>query len=339
MKILFYPEPSKINAYYKILRQYCEQNDISYTGTRSLSLFRVLRESSGCKLIHINWTARVEKNYLSIIKFCMIVLILRLLSKKIIWTIHNYYPHEDQNYKKSDFFKHLLKLIVHKIYTHSSSLTELVKKQLGEDSIVETIFHPTFETVHPLHTTMTLKDISKDNANKIKILFFGYIRKYKGLQNIIKYFAHDSANHHLKLVVTGSIEFYWENSQEKEQLIGALEREKYIETNLYFIEDENVAAHILTSDLLIIPYDRYDTSGVAMLAITFGKTAIIKESLFTKAFDDRQPFITYKTDDELALILRNLTQEQIEKKEQCVRHIQNTHSTKKFFQTLQKIYI
>ncbi|PTT76548.1 MULTISPECIES: glycosyltransferase [unclassified Chryseobacterium] len=338
MKILFFPGPSIINAYYKVLLEYCKAHGIETARSDSMSLISILRKGWSADLVHINWISKAEKNYWNLMIFSLSLVIFRAMGKKIVWTIHNYAPHENTHKVRSPMLRFILMVISTTLYTHYD---ELSKKLIAEfpfiDGKIQTLFHPTFETVHPRTSdTSEAKSGLGITDHKINILFFGYIRKYKGLSELLDLFKRTD-NSHLRLMVVGSVDFYWENPDEKYNLLKRIVQYPDIFTHLEFVEDDQVQLYALSADVFIVPYLHYDTSGVIMLAVTFGKTVIARRSPFTDSFHGN-PFILYDNETELEKILTNITHKTIFQKEKVIQKLQSCYSSARFYQLLHLIY-
>lgn len=136
---------------------------------------------------------------------------------------------------------------------------------------------------HPLYDTFG-EIISKTDArkhlglpeNEKIILFFGFIRKYKGLDvlleamSILKNLQHPTSN--IKLLVAG--EFYEDEKPYKEQIAkSGIAGQLILRTD--FIPDSEVKYYLCASDAVIQPYRNATQSGVTPLAYHFEKPMIV----------------------------------------------------------------
>ncbi len=105
------------------------------------------------------------------------------------------------------------------------------------------------------------------------ILFFGFIRDYKGLDLLLKAFADERLRtYHLKLIVAG--EFYTDAEQYYDLLDQFHLREHVIMHN-EFIPDKAVSDYFCATDLVVQPYKNATQSGVTQIAYHFNKPMII----------------------------------------------------------------
>jgi len=117
--------------------------------------------------------------------------------------------------------------------------------------------------------------LSKLNLDKEKryLLFFGFIRAYKGLDLLLDAFADKRLRkYNLKLVIAG--EFY-ENEQFYIEKIKMLGIEPDIELRTNFIPDSEVNAYFCAADMIVQPYKTATQSGVTQIAYYFEKPMLV----------------------------------------------------------------
>ena len=135
---------------------------------------------------------------------------------------------------------------------------------------------------HPLYDNFG-EIISKENAkqklnldNSLKyILFFGFIRDYKGLDLMLEAFAKCiEKDKSLRLIVAG--EFYTD-SKPYFEFIKNKKLEEYVLMHNDFIPDEKVAEYFCASDIVVQPYKDATQSGVTQIAYHFNKPMIVTD--------------------------------------------------------------
>lgn len=194
--------------------------------------------------------------------------ILRRIKKnrvsKVVCIADNIIPHEP---KPGDqiFTKYFVKPVDAFI-----TMSEKVK----EDLLVFAPNKPTVFIPHPLYDNFGEK-ISKELARKYLnieldekiILFFGFIRKYKGLDILLDSIKILQTSYpSFKLLIAG--EFYDDQKLYNEQIerLG-IEQQLILRTN--FIPDNEVKYYLCASDLIVQPYRSATQSGVTPLAYHF----------------------------------------------------------------------
>jgi glycosyltransferase involved in cell wall biosynthesis len=145
---------------------------------------------------------------------------------------------------------------------------------------------PAKRVIHPLYDNFG-EIISKSAARRLLneklklnigeddkiILFFGFIRKYKGLDILLRAMAEPGIKESgIRLLVAG--EFYEERSQ-YEKLIAELKISKSLILKTDFIPDAEVQYYLCAADAVIQPYRHASQSGVTPLAYHFEKPMIV----------------------------------------------------------------
>jgi glycosyltransferase involved in cell wall biosynthesis len=105
------------------------------------------------------------------------------------------------------------------------------------------------------------------------LLFFGFIRAYKGLDLLLEAFADKRLrNRRLKLIIAG--EFYESDAPYKEIINKHSISDDVI---LYdrFIKDDEVFQFFSAADLVVQPYRSATQSGVTQIAFYFGKPMLV----------------------------------------------------------------
>jgi D-inositol-3-phosphate glycosyltransferase len=105
------------------------------------------------------------------------------------------------------------------------------------------------------------------------VLFFGFIRAYKGLDLLVQCFSQDFIKqHNIKLIVAG--EFY-EDQQPYLDLIRSLGLQDRIQLHDHYIPKEDVNKYFCAADLVAQPYRTATQSGVTQIAYHFGKPMLV----------------------------------------------------------------
>ncbi len=107
------------------------------------------------------------------------------------------------------------------------------------------------------------------------LLFFGFIRAYKGLDLLLEALADKRLqNLPLRLIIAG--EFY-ENQEKYEELIRNYNLESKIIRATHFIPSSEVATYFSAADLLVQPYKHATQSGVSQVAYHFEKPIVVTD--------------------------------------------------------------
>lgn len=135
--------------------------------------------------------------------------------------------------------------------------------------------HPLFDNYGPAITRDKALSALKLEPEDSYILFFGFIRAYKGLDLLIKAFGDERLrNRNLKLIVAG--EFYEDDSPYRK-----LVNEKGLVNDVlffdHFIKDNEVPVFFCAADLVVQPYRSATQSGVTQIAYYFEKPMVVTD--------------------------------------------------------------
>jgi len=134
------------------------------------------------------------------------------------------------------------------------------------------------ETPHPVYDYFQ-DNFSRENARKNLglnkddrvLLFFGYVRQYKGLHTLLKAIPLVLKKANVKLIVAG--EFY--DSREKyENLINELGINYAVKIYDDYIPNEKVAMFYNAVDVVVLPYVSATQSGIIQIAYNYNKPVI-----------------------------------------------------------------
>lgn len=190
---------------------------------------------------------------------------------KIMFTCHNVFPHERfpadrfltrRVLSKGDGF------IVHSIQDEED-LHSIKKEAICT------------RTVHPTYNAFKINQLSKEKSRKILnikdnenvLLFFGFVREYKGLKYLIEAIPTVIEKiPDIKLLVVG------EFAGDKDKYLDIMQREKveeYIQIYDGYIPDQEVEKFFAASDIVVLPYISATQSGIVQIAYGFEKPVVV----------------------------------------------------------------
>jgi glycosyltransferase involved in cell wall biosynthesis len=108
------------------------------------------------------------------------------------------------------------------------------------------------------------------------ILSFGLIRKYKGTSYLIRAFEQLPAEilEKSRLLIVGEI---WEDRKELRDQIHASPVHDKITLIDEYVPDDRVNLYFSAADVVVLPYLRASQSGIAHIAMSFGKPVVVSE--------------------------------------------------------------
>ncbi|MFA9214327.1 MAG: glycosyltransferase [Candidatus Methylacidiphilales bacterium] len=189
---------------------------------------------------------------------------------KIITIADNIIPHEQQFFDTA-FTQYFIDsnngflAMSREVYTHIDLFTTGKPKKY--------VPHPMYDMFGPLLNKQEAKRKLGLDENCNYLLFFGFIRKYKGLTLLLNSFALlQQSNPNLKLIVAG--EFY-ENSEPYLEQIKNLGLANSVILRTDFIPNNEVGVYFSAADLVVQTYITATQSGVTQIAYYYNKPMLV----------------------------------------------------------------
>lgn len=192
---------------------------------------------------------------------------------KIIAITDNIIPHEKRP-GDLPFTRYFLKSC-DAFVTMSEKVMQDLRK-LEPQKPAKLVLHPLYDNFGEAVSKQAAREKLGIPMDEPVLLFFGFIRKYKGLDLLLealKLVADDDPQPSPpRLLIAG--EFY-EDEKPYNELVGRLGIEPLLIRRTGFIPDEDVKYYLCAADVLVQPYRQATQSGVTPLAYHFEKPMIV----------------------------------------------------------------
>jgi glycosyltransferase involved in cell wall biosynthesis len=185
---------------------------------------------------------------------------------KIASITDNIFPHEKRAGDKA-FTKYFLKPIDGFITMSEKVLADL--HQFAKGKPAQFVPHPLYDNFGEKISKREAREKLSINKDDKLLLFFGFIRKYKGLDillNSMKLLKQNAATQNIKLLIAG--EFY-EDAKNYSELLRDPEIKDNLIIHTEFITDSMVKYYLCAADCVVQPYRSATQSGVTPLAYHF----------------------------------------------------------------------
>ncbi len=244
----------------KIHRRINSLNPVSWIKTG-----REIKKKSPDKIIFSYWMAFVAPCFGTIARFA------RNSNTKMVALIHNMIPHEPTILDK--LFPRYFVNAMDGFVVMADSVIEDVKSFDKTNKPKKVSPHPIYDHYGDALDKKTAAMKLGLHEQNSYILFFGFIRQYKGLDLLLEAFADERLRQFpLKLIIAG--EFY-ENPEPYLHLIAKLKLDNFIELRTMFIPDNDVRNYFSVSDIVAQPYRTATQSGVSQIAYHFDKPMLV----------------------------------------------------------------
>ena len=186
---------------------------------------------------------------------------LYLFHKRMVLSVHDPLPHVNVKSWRSDLqLKIAYRLINHLVLFNSAQRDEFISRYKLQNKNI-------YLSQLSAYTYLTAYDTKEPIVTGDYILFFGWIRQGKGVENLLPAMkkVHE-VRPELKLVVAGKGEYYFDKSEyESFDFISFINR---------FVPDHELANLIANCKFVVVPYTEATQSGVIMSAYAFAKPVL-----------------------------------------------------------------
>lgn len=206
---------------------------------------------------------------------CYILLAKFMGKQNIIFVCHNVFPHErfplDKKLTKMTL-KHGRHFVV-----HAKEEADELKQIMGKPDYQVTP-HPSYNAFRFTNMTKTqARELIHISENQKVLLFFGFVRPYKGLKYLIEALPEVvKAIPDIRLMIVGEFASDDEKAQYLQQIEEAAVTE-YVMIEDGYIPDQEVEKYFAACDMVVLPYESATQSGIVQIAYGFEKPVIVTE--------------------------------------------------------------
>jgi len=204
------------------------------------------------------------------------LLFVKILFGKVVLTVHD--VSSFSNSSNSSVIGKLVYKLTDRIITHNEfSKSEIINVNANLSSCISIVPHGNFT---PFINVQYDKEKSKEQLgipnNRRILLFFGMIKKVKGLEVLLSALKGViKQNPDVLLVIAGKP---WENDfSVYQKIIDENNLSEYILLHTKFIPQEDVEHYYCASDLVVLPYKKIYQSGVLMMTLSYERPALVSD--------------------------------------------------------------
>ena len=214
----------------------------------------------------------------------------------------NIYPHEKHFYDKpcTNYFVNSIDGFITMSQSVLSDLKTLVPQKPSQY-----VPHPMYDNFGASMDKTAAKQVLGLDPQAHYLLFFGFIRQYKGLDLLLKSFAESGLQHqNVKLLIAGE---YYEDATPYKQLIKDLNLSDAVVERNDFIPNSEVGTYFSASDMVVQTYHSATQSGVTQIAYHFNKPMLVTNvgGLAETVPDKEVGYVCEKSPEEIAAALKD----------------------------------
>lgn len=280
VSILFVPDYTAGNPYQTNLASSLDETVTYGDSSSRLPVVRAL-VTGDVSAVHVHWLntyfngeTRREAVY-GVCLFLLRLMAIRLAGVAVVWTVHNVTTHESPFPRVERLCKWwFVTRTCDQIIVHCDAVADTLVDELSlPDSVrdeITVIPHGHFIDNYDNDATQDAARRRLDIPPSATVfLFFGLIRRYKGVFRLVDAFdqLQDPDTH---LLVAGN-----PKTATLEQEISRRTRETERMTGVYeYVPDDEIQRYMNAADAVVLPYREVTTSGVAILGMSFGNAVV-----------------------------------------------------------------
>lgn len=260
---------------------------------------------SDFSVLHLNWLHwfyrddTLEQSASRLTRFADNLHYASELGYRIVWTLHNRYPHE----RPFPDLDHLARLIVaraaDRMIAHCHYGAGLARRLFYRTGQLHVIPHGHYIDVFP-------NEISREAARRrlrlpvdaFVYLYFGNARAYKGIEELIEVYRECAAADTRLAIMTRRA---FDGSYADRIVSLAEEDERILVYTHSFFPNEDFQIYLNAADVVVLPFSQVLTSGSAIAALSFGKPVIVPAMGCLPELVDESMGILYDPKDSTAL--------------------------------------
>jgi len=295
-----FPAPLAENPYQSLLYRHLRDYDVELYSKEMFFYKDLVKFRRKIDIIHFHWLPNQTQSLKRLIKFLILLFEAKILGYGIVWNIHNIEHHEYKtiwDWIGRFFLAHLSNAVI----IHGESVRNDVEKIFRIRDKTCVIPHGNYIGYYPntIERCEARKRLCIDD-NSFVYLFFGLIRPYKGLENLVESFSQLSGNN-LLLIVGKPIDEKIEHEIKR-----ITKNNNNIRLYMEHIPVEDVQAFFNVADVVVLPFTKITTSGSLMLAISFGKPTISVNKGVIPEIVTEEMSILIHSPDELPVVMEKI---------------------------------
>ncbi len=285
------------NPYQLLLKKELNKRGIRVIGDPPLSLLRLLVGRDGLDVVHVHWPHGTYKTLPQLIYMVAVLLAYRLLKNNIVWTAHELTAYESRHPRRDAWFRSLVMRLSRHLIVHGEFTRQLVCGELGYPRPVHVALHPSYKGWYR-------DEVSREQARQalglpadgLAMLYFGYVKPYKGVEDLIRAFRtlpdENCSLHVVGRPLDAAIR------ADVERLAAADPR---VRLRLAYVADDEIQTFFRAADVVVFPFRKTQTSGSLMLALTFGRPVVAPKIATLSEYVDASMGVLYDPQETDAL--------------------------------------
>jgi beta-1,4-mannosyltransferase len=213
------------------------------------------------------------RTWWGLLRFTIVLTLLRARGARIAWTAHNLYPHDEGRKVVHRIARRIVVWLSSWVCVHGRAAAAIVQREFHvSDSKLLLLEHGHWIDLYP--NTLT-RELARQRlgipSEAFVYLFVGLCKPYKNLELLVR--SHAALTDASQLWIVGRFQSddYRERVKQAVALAAGISRVTLVDA---FVPEADMQLYLNACDAAVLPYRETLTSGAAMLALSFGRPVI-----------------------------------------------------------------
>lgn len=196
----------------------------------------------------------------------------RARNGSVVWTIHNEQAHENKGLRLEWLAGRLMSKLASAVIVHNETAAAVAVRRFHvHPSKLRRVPHGHYIDWYPNDVGMGAARKALDLPGEAMIFaFVGSIRRYKGIEELVKAFA-EIRDPEAHLLIAGQCD----DPGLEDFLLEASRSDLRVHIHIGYVAKSEMQVYLNASDAVVLPYRRVLTSGAVLMAMSFGRACIL----------------------------------------------------------------
>jgi glycosyltransferase involved in cell wall biosynthesis len=221
------------------------------------------------RILHVQWSAH-RKEELRFLR------LLKRLGVRTVYTAHDLLPNVPARPGDRESLTRLYQAFDQVVVFAEGNRRELIDSFGVAADRVSVIPHGSGNDLFPTSSQESARAALHVEESKRVILFFGYIKRYKGLEYLVE--AFDRVREEMDdalLLVAGAVSKHASEFDEYSSLVETLRTRNDVVCDSEYIPSSRVGLYFAAADVVVLPYVKTYHSGILMMAYAAGRPVVV----------------------------------------------------------------
>jgi beta-1,4-mannosyltransferase len=254
------------NPYQVLLKRELNHLGWRVIGNPPLSLLRILIGRDGLDVVHVHWPHGLYQSNGQMLYALLVLLLYRMLRNNIVWTVHELDAYESLHPRRDAWFRKMVMRLSRRAIVHGEHTRRELQITHGYRQPIDLARHASYVGWYKDEVTreQARTQLKLDPQARV-YLYFGYVKPYKGVEDLIAAFQALPDAQSVLLIVGKPLD---EAIKSRIETLAAADPR--VRTVLGYVSDDDVQTYFRAADVAVFPFRQTQTSGSVMLAMSFG---------------------------------------------------------------------